>query len=497
VDPTIVTSGNYGSPTTFTINEGTTIDNTSGGPITTRRYHSVWNGSFTFVGSSDLLFSSGGGGITIPNDITVTTATLDKTLKCGSGIYQTMARLTKKGPGTLQIDANGSQALMGGLNVYEGVYATSLAFSYWNSLCAGPIFLGDPEAGNSRNAVIDCIKVSQQGSSITVNAGSSGTLALLFSGSTSLQSILKLNNNLTLATLAGQTLSQLGLITGTGNLNIGVPSGGLSSITVYGVSKSLNNVNIVRLMNANTFTGNTVVNSGTLSLYNSLALQNSVLDTATSVANKITLLNGLTALTLGGLSGDKNMGIASGDMFATSSSYFGNITNLTLNPSVGQTPSYSGIIKDGAAGMSLTKTGEGTQTLAGANTYTGAMRIEAGTLKLGANDVLPNTAITMSGGTLDADTYSDTLGALTVTGDASISFGAGGALIFPDSSGMTWTGTLNITGAFVDGVSIRFGTSAGGLTTEQQERITVDGTPVALNGAGYLMAVRGTVIIFE
>jgi len=497
VDPAIVTGGNYGSPTTLTINEGTTIDNTSGGPIATRRYHSVWNGSFTFVGSSDLLFSSGGGGITIPNDITVTTATLDKTLKCGSGIYQTMARLTKKGPGTLQIDANGSQALMGGLNVYEGVYATSLAFSYWNSLCAGPIFLGDPESGNSRNAVIDCVRVSQQNSSITVNAGSSGTLAILSDASMSLQSLLKLNNNLTLATPSGQTLSQLGLISGTGNLNIGVPSGGLTNITVYGVSKSLNNVGTVRLMNENTFTGNTVVNSGTLNLYNSLALQNSILDTATSATNKITLLNGLTTLTLGGLSGGKNMGVASGEMFATSSSYYSNITNLTLNPSVEQTPSYSGIIKDGAAGMNLVKTGAGTQTLAGANAYTGTTVIKAGTLKLGASNVLPDTAITLSGGTLDADIYSDTLGPLTVNGSSTLNIGSGGTLVFADSSATTWSGPVNITGNFVESSSVKFGTTSGGLTAEQLALLTVNGNKATLNSEGYVYVPRGLVIMFQ
>ena len=267
-------TGNQTLPATITLNEGTTIDNTSGAPLTTANYNNVWNGSFTFVGTDDLWLSNLGS-LTIPNDITVTTSTLGKTLKCGSGVAQTMARLTKRGPGTLQFDANGSQQLMGGLNVYEGVLATPQSYQYWNALSAGPIFLGDPAPGNSNNAVINCARVSMQNSTIAVNAGSSGTLALLSDQSISLQSLLKLNNNLTLATPAGQTISGLGLISGSGTLNIGVPAGGLSSITVYGVSKSLTNVGTVRLLNQNSYTGSTSINSGTLALGPLASINNS------------------------------------------------------------------------------------------------------------------------------------------------------------------------------------------------------------------------------
>ena len=487
-------TGNQTCPVTLTINEGTTIDNTSGSSITTANYNLQLNGSFSFVGSSDLWFSQLGSA-TIPNDLTITTSTPGKTLKIGSGVQQTMASLTKRGPGTLQFDANGSQPIHGGLHVYEGVYATSLSYNYWNSLNAGPIFLGDPEGANSRNAVIDCVKVSQQNSMITVNAGSSGTLALLSDMSTSLQSLLKLNNNLTLATPSAQTISYLGLISGTGNLNIGAPSGGLTNITVFGVNKSLHNVGTVRLMNENSFTGNTVINSGTLQIYNALALQNSILDTATSIANKLTLLNlGVTDLTLGGLSGNKNIGVASGDMFATSSSGYTSVTNLTLNPSVGQSPSYSGIIKDGAAGMTFTKTGAGTQTLSGAQAYTGSTTISAGTLALGANDVIPNgSPVIMTGGTLDAVTYTDTLSTLEVTGAATINVGSGVSLAFAGSSAKTWTGTLAITGT-VGSTSLRFGESAGGLSADQLLRITINGRKAVLSSQGYLIPFSGMVI---
>ncbi len=268
--------GNQNLPGTFTINEGTTIDNTSGAALTTANYNLTLNGSFTFVGSSDLWFAGASiGTLAIPNDLTITTVTLGKTLKLGPGLPASGARLTKAGPGTLQYDANGSMAIMGGLNVYEGVFASSLGNSYWNSLAAGPMFLGDSAAGNSHNAVIDLVNCSQQGSSITVNAGSIGTLAFFCDGSPALESLLVLNNNLTLAVPSGQNLNCNGLITGSGNLNIGVPSGGLASFTVFGVTKSLTNVGTIKLSNVNSFTGNTIINSGTLALGSLGSINNS------------------------------------------------------------------------------------------------------------------------------------------------------------------------------------------------------------------------------
>lgn len=493
--PTV--TGNQSTPGTLTINEGTTIDNTSGASLTTANYNVAFNGSFTFVGSDDLWLSLLGA-LTIPNDITLTTSTLDKTLKCGSGLGQTMARLTKRGPGTLQFDANGSQPFMGGLNIYEGVYASPLTQAYWQNVSAGPIALGDPATGNSRNAIINICKGSTHIAPITVQAGSSGTLAILGEGSPIWQGPLVLNNNVTLTAPNG-TFHYLGFISGAGNLNIGVPSGGLASITVFGLSKNLSNAGTVKLYNQNTFTGNTVINSGTLLLYNALALQNSILDTETSIANKLTLGGTATyALTLGGLSGSKDLDVTAGSMFATFSSGYTNVTALTLNPGAGATNSYFGVIANGASGMTLTKTGAGTQILSGTNTYTGSTTITDGTLALGASGVLPASAVYIGGGTLDAATFTNTVGTLEITGSATINLGDGGTLAFANSSGLTWADTLNITGSFVSRASLRFGTDSGGLTPTQLASITSAGyRSFSLNASGYLKgaSTAGSVII--
>ncbi|MGL5018287.1 MAG: autotransporter-associated beta strand repeat-containing protein, partial [Luteolibacter sp.] len=144
--------------------------------------------------------------------------------------------------------------------------------------------------------------------------------------------------------------------------------------------------------------------------------------------------------------------------------------------------------------LSLVKQGTGTQILSGANTYTGSTTVEGGTLALGANNVLPGSAVSIGNATLDAATFTDALGTLDVTAAATIQLGSGAALTFADSNAVDWTGgTLNITGSFVSGSSVKFATS-GGLTSEQLDLISVNGSgagSATLDSNGYLVLATG------
>ena len=280
----------------------------------------------------------------------------------------------------------------------------------------------------------------------------------------------------------GNTIDIYSVISGTG---------GLTKINTSGNSGKL------RLYNANTFTGNTVLsgngNIGTTGAYlilqHALALQNSVLDTATSATGNT--YNGLMvmvpALKLGGLSGNKDLA----SLFVTTATGglegkfpmggYSGLADLTLNPGVGQTPSYSGAIVDGALGMTLTKTGAGTQTLSGVNTYTGATTIKAGTLALGASGTLDgDNDVILAGGTLDMGSFNNTVKTLAVTGNSTLALGSGN-LTFANSSAVTWTGNLTLTGT-LGATTLRF----GGLTQPQLDRITINGKRVYLNGSGYI-----------
>jgi autotransporter-associated beta strand protein len=136
----------------------------------------------------------------------------------------------------------------------------------------------------------------------------------------------------------------------------------------------------------------------------------------------------------------------------------------------------------------LTKTTAGTLTVAGSNTYTGPTTISAGTLALAASNALPATPLTIAAATLNADTYTDTLGTLDLSAAATINLGTGAALTFDDSSAIAWSGTLTITGTFVSGSSLRFGTTSTALTATQLGKISAVGfSSFTLDANGYLI----------
>ena len=151
---------------------------------------------------------------------------------------------------------------------------------------------------------------------------------------------------------------------------------------------------------------------------NALALQNSAVDTTASVTGTATagLRTTVTTLTLGGLTGNKNLA----DLFstgpATSAGQYSTVTGLTLNPGAGVTHTYSAAIANGANNMTLAKTGLGTQILGGTNTYTGATSVQAGVLLVGGS--------TAAGSAVTVDSNAVFGGDGTVNGNLTLSNGA-------------------------------------------------------------------------
>ncbi len=161
---------------------------------------------------------------------------------------------------------------------------------------------------------------------------------------------------------------------------------------------------------------------------------------------------------------------------------------------------FSGAISGGTASATvLKKTGSGTVVFSGssANTYSsdtplevvagtlilkktagvnaisGGVKVDSGAiLQLGASNQIANTGgLNLAGGKFDSATFSETLGALTLTGNSTISLGSGASVAFASSVGLWTSGmTLTISG-IIDSTSLRFGSNASGLSAGQLGQI--------------------------
>ena len=188
------------------------------------------------------------------------------------------------------------------------------------------------------------------------------------------------NNNLTISAA----------VTGTNGLNIDSP----------GVGKII-------LSGANTYSGGTTLTAGTLQMSGSGTLggTNATLTTNDGILD----LNG-TSQSVGSLYG------AGGTILNNSTG-----TNVTLTVGTGNVNgSYEGVIANNTSGtgtVAVTKTGSGTQTFIGANTYTGKTTIGAGTLLVGANETIPNGSVVEinNGGKLNIQAFTETIAGLSST----------------------------------------------------------------------------------
>lgn len=88
---------------------------------------------------------------------------------------------------------------------------------------------------------------------------------------------------------------------------------------------------------------------------------------------------------------------------------------------------FDGILENGTGTLALTKVGTGTLTLNNINTYTGITSVLGGTLRYGVNNVISTGAVTVNGGILDMNGFSDTVGQITVANGGKI-IGAGSTL---------------------------------------------------------------------
>ena len=153
----------------------------------------------------------------------------------------------------------------------------------------------------------------------------------------------------------------------------------------------------------------------------------------------------------------------------------------------------------GTKNTPVVKRGDAKLTLSGVNSFGGRFTVEAGTVELASDTALPTASpMTLKGGcTVTCGATTNSTGALTLSGNATIDIGDG-ALSFADSHAETWaTGaTLNIVGTgSLSRKPIRFGTNGSGLTAAQLKQIRYNGDKVSLTGQGYLGGPLGFIIM--
>ena len=208
------------------------------------------------------------------------------------------------------------------------------------------------------------------------------------------------------------------------------------------------------LTGANTYSGGTTVDAGTLILDGNNRLST---DGAITISGGILDLGGYSQSTSGAVSFEG-----------------GTVQNGTIVKSGADYDGQAGTVSAVLAGsVGLTKTGSGTLTLSGANTYTGGTTIDAGTLAIGSAGSLAGDT-TVDGGGLELQSGAEINGDLTVNQDGSLTFDGNASIAgdFTIAGGLAGTpGTINVGGTtYVQG-----GTEAEAITIGPGEVLVTNG----------------------
>jgi autotransporter-associated beta strand protein len=179
----------------------------------------------------------------------------------------------------------------------------------------------------------------------------------------------------------------------------------------------------------NAYTGDTLINAGTLQLRGDYVAANYTVPIPLGPGKGNATVNGPGVLDLNTRSITVN-GL-SGNGLVTSSAAGALVFTVGAND---QTAVFSGGIQNGAGTVALTKTGVGTLTLSGVNSYTGPTTVSAGTLVINGS-LAASTAVTvLAGATLG--------GTGTVTGPVTLngSVAPGSSVGTLNTGAQTWNG---------------------------------------------------------
>ena len=403
---------------TFIINSGTVINVNAARTLANNNPVQI-NGNFTFTGTNTLTF--GTSPVSLLADATITASA--STLTFG-GIMSGGFRLTKAGNGALTLS---------GANTHSGITLNAGTLNINNSNALGDgasaFIINGGTINNSSAAAITTLDYP-----ITWNSNFTftGTRVLNFGAGAITMTVP------TTITASAQTLTFGGVISG-----------------AFRLTKSGNGA--LTLAGANTYSGGTTLNAGTLNINHSSAL--GALSANPFIINAGTINNnsGAAISTLNypmtwnsdfTFTGTNDLNLGTGAVNLSASRI---LTVSASNLTVG------GIIS--GASFSLTKVGNGALTLSGANTYNGGTTLTAGTLNINHASAL---------GTVSANPFTISGGIINNTSGSPITL-----LAYP----IAWNGNFTFTGSS----SLNLG--AGAITLSANRTVTVAANVLTVPGA--------------
>ena len=364
----------------LTIAAATTLDNSSGSTLTLNNNAQVWNGSFTFAGGSDLNLGTGAVTLGASPVVTISSGTLtvggvisgnyDLT-KAGAGwMLLTGANLytgtTTVSAGTLQLGAGGTAGRLsagGALSIGSGaVLVFNQADTVVQGTDFGPVIAGAGSVIQLGSGTLVLSGTNSYSGGTTLEAGrlnlnssaALGTGALTIANATTLGnssgSALTLNNN-------AQVWNGSFTFAGGDDLNLGTGAVTLGASPVVTVSSGTLTV-------GGAISGNyalTKAGSGWLQL------------SGANVYNGVTTVNaGTLQVGAGGTTGSLRTG-------ASLSVSSGAVLAFNQTDTVLQGTDFGSVISGAGSVMQL---GSGTLVLSGANTFTGALNVNAGVVQM-------------------------------------------------------------------------------------------------------------------
>ncbi len=425
--------------TTFTgiVSGGATLTKAGAGILTLGGLNTYSGGTIiqngTVVLNSNTAAGANTGTITVGDALATSTTP-------ASLLFSTTGGRTVANPIIVPVGSTGLRTIGGlnttGVNTYNGTVALATSATLTAAAGGEVNFNGVMSgAGGITKTGAGIVRLSKANLFTGATLVSQGTLAYGIANALSGGAVTVNGGTLDMGAFTdtvGAVLLENGSITGTATslltgTSLTVRNGTVTARLGGAIPLTKDTAGTVTLSGANTYTGGTNINAGTLVF----GAANVLANTGAVNVNGGTLSIGAFSDTVGAVT------LASGSILGTSGVLTG--TGYTLQ---------SGTVTAalGGAAINLTKTTTGIVLISGANAYTGTTTISAGTLRIGATETLPDSSATdiSAGATLDMNNLSDTVGSLAGAGN--LLLGSGRLTSGGNNTSTTFTGAIGGSG---------------------------------------------------